>query len=179
MEFSIDPQLLAIAVAALLLGMLIGLAIRAPLKRRVAVLGERNDGLTRERDNAQTERDRLITELKAREAQIRPLSDEVDKLRRDFARTQRGDAALAAPAVDPGNLAHLKGVGAKFGEKLAAAGITRIDQIAGWSGADISVIDAQMGEFRGRIEGDRLVEQARLLSEGRVTEYETLFGKLR
>ncbi len=179
MTYTIDPQLVAIAVVALLLGLLLGLAIRAPLKRRVAVLNERNDGLTRERDTAIAERDRLITEVKAREAQIRPLSDEVDKLRRDFARAQRGDATLAAPAVDLGNLAHLKGVGAKFGEKLGQAGITRIDQIAGWTGADVSVIDGQMGEFRGRIEGDRLVEQAKLLSEGRVTEYETLFGKLR
>jgi predicted flap endonuclease-1-like 5' DNA nuclease len=179
MQYSIDPQLFIVAVVALLLGILIGLAIRAPLKRRVAVLNERNDGLTRERDTAIAERDRMITELKAREAQIRPLSDEVDKLRRDFARAQRGEAALAAPSVDLSNLAQLKGVGAKFGEKLGQAGITRIDQIAGWSGADISVIDAQMGEFRGRIEGDRLVEQAKLLSEGRLTEYETLFGKLR
>lgn len=179
MTYIIDPQLVAVAVVALLLGLMLGLAIRAPLKRRVAVLDERNTGLSRERDTAIAERDRMATEVKAREAQIRPLSDEVDKLRRDFARAQRGDATLAAPAVDLGNLAHLKGVGAKFGEKLAAAGITRIDQIAGWSGADISVIDGQMGEFRGRIEGDRLVEQAKLLSEGRVTEYETLFGKLR
>ncbi|MFZ4110720.1 MAG: hypothetical protein ACOYKQ_09660 [Polymorphobacter sp.] len=179
MENSIDPQLITIAVAALLLGILIGVAIRAPLKSRIAMLGERNDGLTGERDAARAERDRMITELKARDAQIRPLSDEVDKLRRDVARAQRGDAVPAAPTVDMGNLAHLKGVGARFGEKLAAAGITRIDQIAGWSGADSSVIDAQMGEFEGRIEGDRLVEQAKLLSEGRVTEYETLFGKLR
>ena len=179
MTYTIDPQLVAVAVVALLLGLMLGLAIRAPLKRRVAVLDERNTGLSRERDTAIAERDRMATEVKAREAQIRPLSDEVDKLRRDFARAQRGDTTLAAPAVDLGNLAHLKGVGAKFGEKLAAAGITRIDQIAGWSGADISVIDGQMGEFRGRIEGDRLVEQAKLLSEGRVTEYETLFGKLR
>ena len=179
MTYTIDPQLIAVAMVALLLGLVLGLAIRAPLKRRVAVLEERNDGLTRERDTAIAERDRMGTEIKAREAQIRPLSDEVDKLRRDFARAQRGDAAVTAAAVDLGNLAHLKGVGAKFGEKLGAAGITRIDQIAGWTGADISVIDGQMGEFRGRIEGDRLVEQAKLLSEGRVTEYETLFGKLR
>ena len=43
---------------------------------------------------------------------------------------------------------------------------------------DCAVIDAQMGDFRGRIAGDRLVEQAVLLNDGRYTEYETLFGKL-
>jgi len=179
---TIDPQILAIALVALGLGILIGLAMRGGLKRRVAVLLERVDGLVRERDTANTERDRLVTELKAREAQIRPLSDEVDKLRRDFARARAGNEPAAIPqevrAIDPLDLGQLKGVGAKFGEKLRAAGITRIDQISGWSGADVPVIDAQMGEFSGRIAGDRLVEQAVLLTQGRYTEYETLFGKL-
>jgi predicted flap endonuclease-1-like 5' DNA nuclease len=182
MTYSIDPQLLAVALVALLLGLLIGLAIRAPLKRKTAVLEERNLGLTRERDAATAEKERLIAEVKAREAQIRPLADEVDKLRRDFAKARASGDAAATPAesrgVDPLDLGQLKGVGAKFAEKLAHAGITRIDQIAGWSGADVPVIDAQMGEFRGRIEGDRLVEQAVLLTQGRYTEYETLFGKL-
>ena len=190
MTYTLDPQLLAVAVVALLLGLLIGLAIRAPLKRKSAVLAERNAGLSRERDTAMADRDRLIGEVKARDAQIRPLADEVDKLRRDFARLRvngengaraAGEAAATLPknaGVDPLDLGQLKGVGAKFAEKLGHAGITRIDQIAGWSGADVPVIDAQMGEFRGRIEGDRLVEQAVLLTQGRYTEYETLFGKL-
>jgi predicted flap endonuclease-1-like 5' DNA nuclease len=182
MTYSIDPILLTTAIVALLVGFLIGFAIRAPLKRKAAVLQERNDGLTRERDTAIADRDRLGTELKAREAQIRPLADEIDKLRRDFARARAGSEAAATPlearSIDPLNLNQLKGVGAKFAEKLAAAGITRLDQIAGWSGGDVAVIDAQMGDFRGRIEGDRLVEQATLLTQGRYTEYETLFGKL-
>ena len=182
MTYTLDPQLLAVAVVALLLGLLIGLAIRAPLKRKSAVLAERNAGLTRERDTAMADRDRLIAEVKARDAQIRPLADEVDKLRRDFAKARAGgEAAATLPenaGVDPLDLGQLKGIGAKFVEKLAGAGITRIDQIAGWSGADVPVIDAQMGEFRGRIEGDRLVEQAVLLTQGRYTEYETLFGKM-
>ncbi len=182
MTYTLDPQLIIAAVVALILGLMLGLAVRAPLKRKTAVLSERNDGLTRERDAAFAERDRLAVELKAREAQIRPLSDEVDKLRRDFARARAGNEAAAIPdgsrSVDPLALEQLKGVGPKFADKLRAAGITRIDQIAGWSGADVQVIDGQMGEFRGRIEGDRLVEQAKLLTEGRYTEYETLFGKL-
>ncbi len=182
MQFSIEPQMLAIGIAALVIGFLLGLALRSGLKRRVAVLSERNDGLTRERDGAIAERDRLVVELKAREAQIRPLSDEVDKLRRDFARARAGNEAAALPAetrsVDPLDLRQLKGVGTKFAEKLSAAGITRIDQIAGWTSADTDVMDGQMGDFRGRIAGDRLVEQAKLLTEGRYTEYETLFGKL-
>ncbi len=180
MTYSIDPQLLAVAVVSLLLGLFIGLALRSGLKRRVAVLSERSDGLARERDAAIGERDRLALELKAREAQIRPLSDEIDKLRRDFARAQSKGDALPDDnrQIDPLALGQLKGVGAKFADRLAAAGITRIDQIAGWNPADVEVIDGQMGDFRGRIAGDRLVEQAVLLTQGRYTEYETLFGKL-
>ncbi|NJC08366.1 hypothetical protein [Polymorphobacter fuscus] len=182
MTYTIDPLLLTIAIVALVLGLFIGLAVRAPLKRKVAVLQERGDGLTRERDAAHAERDRLAVELKAREAQIRPLADEVDKLRRDFARARAGSEAAATPIenrnIDPLDLHQLKGVGPKFADRLRAAGITRIDQIAGWSAADVAVMDAQMGDFRGRIAGDRLVEQAVLLSSGRYTEYETLFGKL-
>lgn len=179
---TIDPLLATIVIVALLIGFLVGMAIRAPLKRKAAVLSERIAGLERERDTMIADRDRLALEVKAREAQIRPLSDEVDKLRRDFARARAGGDAAALPSdtrnVDPLALEQLKGVGAKFADKLRAAGITRIDQIAGWSGADIEVIDGQMGDFRGRIAGDRLVEQAKLLTEGRFTEYETLFGKL-
>jgi predicted flap endonuclease-1-like 5' DNA nuclease len=182
MTYSIDIAMVIAAGIALIVGLMIGLAVRAPLKRKSAVLQERNDGLTRERDTAHTERDRLAVELKAREAQIRPLADEVDKLRRDFARARGNSDAAATPAeirnVDPLDLRQLKGVGPKFADRLAAVGITRIDQIAGWSNADSAVIDAQMGDFRGRIAGDRLVEQAVLLNEGRYTEYETLFGKL-
>ncbi len=182
MTYSIDMAVVVAAIIALIVGLIIGLAFRAPLKRKAAVLQERNEGLTRERDTADTERERLTVELKAREAQIRPLADEVDKLRRDFARARGASDAAATPAevrsVDPLDLRQLKGVGPKFADRLAAAGITRIDQIAGWNNADIAVIDGQMGDFRGRIAGDRLVEQAVLLNEGRYTEYETLFGKL-
>ena len=177
---TIDPLLATIVIVALVLGILIGVAIRAPLKRKAAVLAERVAGLERERDGLVADRDRFGLEIKAREAQIRPLSDEVDKLRRDFAKLRNnGEAAPATTrSIDPLALGQLKGVGPKFAEKLNAAGITRIDQIAGWTITDVEVIDGQMGDFRGRIAVDRLVEQAKLLTEGRYTEYETLFGKL-
>lgn len=178
MTMNIDPQLLAVAIIALFLGLFIGFSIRAPLKRKASVLAERITGLERERATLTTERDRLQADVKARDAQIRPLADELDKLRRDFARSQVSTTQIDLQTVDLNNLTILKGVGAKFAEKLAAVGITQIDQIAGWSGSDIEVINGQMGDFKGRISSDQLVEQARLLHEGRITEYETRFGKL-
>jgi len=80
-------------VAAVLLGLFLGLAIRAPLRRKADVLTERVAGLERERAGLLADRERLSAEVKAREAQIRPLADEIDKLRRDFARASSGQAA--------------------------------------------------------------------------------------
>lgn len=190
MSFTLDPATIIMVVVALALGLFLGTALTGGARRRAAVLSERLDALGRERDTLLADRDRLAVEIKAREAQIRPLADEVDKLRRDFARSRAGQDNAVAPAgaarlvdgdrraIDANDLRQLKGVGPKFADRLAAAGITRIDQIAGWSQADIEVIDSQMGDFRGRIAADRLVEQAVLLTEGRFTEYETRFGKL-
>ena len=111
MTYSIDMAMVVAAVIALIVGLMIGLALRAPLKRKSAVLQERNDGLSRERDTAHAERDRLAIELKAREAQIRPLADEVDKLRRDFARARGNSEVAATPAearnIDPRDLHQL------------------------------------------------------------------------
>lgn len=178
MTMNIDPQLLAVAIIALFLGLFIGFSIRAPLKRKAAVLSERITGLERERASLTTERDRLQADVKARDSQIRPLADELDKLRRDFARSKGNTSPIDAAPINLNDLTILKGVGAKFAEKLASASITQIDQIAGWTGSDIEVIDGKMGDFKGRIVSDQLVEQARLLHEGRITEYETRFGKL-
>lgn len=175
---TIDPQLVTVAIVALFLGLFIGFAVRAPLKRKAAVLSERITGLERERATLTTDRDRLHDEVKARDAQIRPLADELDKLRRDFARARGTEAVVDGRAVDPEDLKQIKGIGPKFADRLAAAGITRIDQIAGWTDVDAQVIDGQMGEFKGRIAGDMVVDQARLLHEGRLTEYETRFGKI-
>jgi predicted flap endonuclease-1-like 5' DNA nuclease len=178
MTFNIDPQLAAVVIAALLLGLFLGLALRSPLKRKAAVLAERVAGLERERAGLQAERERLTAEVKAREAQIRPLADEIDKLRRDFARASAGQTPKPASEIDLGDLRLLKGVGPKFADRLKAAGINSLDQIAGWTAADVQVMDGQMGDFAGRIASDQLVEQARLLHEGRLTEYETRFGKI-
>lgn len=178
MTMTLEPQLIAAAIIALFLGLFIGLSIRAPLKRKAAVLGERVSGLERERATIATERDRLQSEVKARDAQIKPLADELDKLRRDFARTRGVEVGTGDRTINPNDLKQLKGVGPKFADKLAASGITQIDQIAGWTDVDAQVIDGQMGEFKGRIASDQLVEQAKLLHEGRLTEYETRFGKL-
>ena len=193
MTYSIDPQTLFFAALALIIGLVLGWLVRGNKARRIAGLQSQVANLTGERDAVVAERDRLLTDLDTARAQIRPLSDEVDRLRRAAAKRD----ALAAPAAgtlldtaaaDPAaapvlatqsdDLMQLKGVGDKFAAKLQTLGITQIRQIAAWSSADVAVIDSQLGPFQGRIMRDRLVEQAKLLNEGRLTEYETRFGKL-
>jgi len=83
------------------------------------------------------------------------------------------------PASGPAdNLQTLKGVGPKLAGQLNDAGITRFDQIAGLSPAELALLDSKMGAFRGRLERDRVVEQACFLARSDRDGYEAIFGKL-
>ncbi len=91
----------------------------------------------------------------------------------------------ALPAVDvpaddrpAGDLSRIKGLGPKLRARLAELGVTRFEQIAGWSDADLAAIDAQLGAFAGRPAKDNWVEQARLLASGDLAAYEAKFGKV-
>lgn len=83
-----------------------------------------------------------------------------------------------AQADTADDLGRLKGVGPKLVALLGTLGVTRYDQIAAWSEADIDRVDAQLGPFQGRIRRDDWVEQARLLAGGDTAAYEARFGKL-
>ena len=72
----------------------------------------------------------------------------------------------------------LKGVGPKFAQMLQARGFFRFDQLASLTPEEIVRLDPQMGAFRGRIERDRIVEQADYLSRGDQEGFESTFGKL-
>ena len=111
----------------------------------------------------------------------RAVTDEGAAAARDVAGEILGvDEHLNIPPADgpPDNLQTLKGVGPKLASQLQAAGITRFEQIAGLSPTEAAALDAKMGAFRGRIERDRVVEQARYLARGDRDGYEAIFGKL-
>jgi predicted flap endonuclease-1-like 5' DNA nuclease len=87
--------------------------------------------------------------------------------------------AAAAPAPDPNHdLTRLKGVGPKLAARLHQLGVTGFADIAQWDDAAIDRIDAQLGQFSGRIRRDNWVEQARLLAAGDTGGFEGKFGKL-
>lgn len=76
------------------------------------------------------------------------------------------------------NLRLLKGVGPKLAALLTQLGITRFDQIAAWTDADIGRIDPQLGNFKGRIVRDNWIEQARYLAADDIAGFEAKFGRL-
>ena len=186
MHFTIDPITIGAAIAALIIGLWLGFIMRSGTARRAVRLDEQVNILAREREALIADRDALRLERDSLDERLRPLAAEVDRLKRVEAKrgvtTPVGDSLVSDPIsgtpVEGGDLRQLKGVGDKFAASLAKLGVTRIDQVAGWSSADADVIDSQLGAFAGRIRTDRLVEQARLLHEGRTTEYETRFGAL-
>jgi predicted flap endonuclease-1-like 5' DNA nuclease len=72
----------------------------------------------------------------------------------------------------------MKGVGPKFAAALHALGFTRFEQLAHLSQAEIERLDRQLGPFAGRIQRDRIVEQAAYLARGDSDGFEDRFGKL-
>jgi predicted flap endonuclease-1-like 5' DNA nuclease len=76
------------------------------------------------------------------------------------------------------DLCMIKGIGPKFADALHDLGFNRFEQIAHLTPTEIERLDGQIGAFRGRIERDRIVEQADYLARGDVDGFEQRFGKL-
>ena len=89
---------------------------------------------------------------------------------------QRIEAAAAGGGAD--DLTRIKGLGPKLASTLNALGVTRFEQIAGWSDAEIDRIDAQLGRFSGRIRRDDWVEQAGYLARGDTEGFQARFGAM-
>lgn len=177
-----EPAIISLAAAAFLIGLLIGRMLwgggggardrlAAELDAARATLAERETTI------AQQGRD-----LAAARDQVKPLADEVDKLRRDNARfgTRAPVAEVLPVAVTPhlDDIRLLKGVGDKLADRLRELGVRGNADLAALSSADAAGIDGQLGPFAGRIARDHLQDQARLLADGRVTEFEARYGKL-
>ena len=64
----------------------------------------------------------------------------------------------------------LKGVGPKLEQTLNALGFYHFDQIAKWTDAEIAWVDTRL-KFKGRIERDGWIEQAKILAAGGETEF--------
>ncbi len=77
-----------------------------------------------------------------------------------------------------GDLTRLKGLGPKVAARLADLNVTRVADLAALNDAQAVALDAQLGNFMGRMGRDKWIEQARLLNAGDIAGYEAQFGKL-
>lgn len=77
-------------------------------------------------------------------------------------------ARVVSSEVD--DLKRVRGIGVLIERRLNGLGITRYEQIANWSADDVARI-SQALDFKGRIERENWVEQARILATGGYTEF--------
>ncbi|MEM8580478.1 MAG: 50S ribosomal protein L21 [Pseudomonadota bacterium] len=84
---------------------------------------------------------------------------------------KKAEAATAAPVEAPAaeaaadNLKKLSGVGPALEKKLLEAGVTTFAQIAAWTEEDVAAFDEKLN-FKGRIEREGWIEQAKELAKG-------------
>jgi NADH-quinone oxidoreductase subunit E len=64
----------------------------------------------------------------------------------------------------------LKGVGPKLEQTLNELGFFHFDQIAAWTAEQVEWVDSRL-KFKGRIERDGWIEQAKALAAGEETEF--------
>ncbi|NKJ97787.1 NADH-quinone oxidoreductase subunit E [Rhizobium leguminosarum bv. viciae] len=84
-------------------------------------------------------------------------------------------AGVEKPAA-PDDLKMISGVGPKIEATLNEIGIFTFAQVAGWKKAEREWVDGYLN-FRGRIERDDWVKQAKALAKGGEAEYIKVFGK--
>ena len=70
----------------------------------------------------------------------------------------------------PDDLKLLKGVGPKLEGVLHELGFFHFDQVAAWTAAEVAWVDTRL-KFKGRIERDGWIDQAKILAEGGETEF--------
>jgi len=85
-------------------------------------------------------------------------------------------AKKASAAGGADDLKQLKGVGPALEKKLHDNGVTTFAQIAAWNTEDIADMDDKLS-FKGRIERDGWVDQAKRLAAGEETEFSKKVAK--
>jgi predicted flap endonuclease-1-like 5' DNA nuclease len=68
------------------------------------------------------------------------------------------------------DLKRIRGIGVLIEKKLNSMGVSSYEQIANWTAEDIDRV-SQTLDFKGRIERENWVEQARILASGGATEF--------
>lgn len=86
-------------------------------------------------------------------------------------RSVKSEAYRSPKSSDEVNdLKRIRGIGVLIEKRLNALGISSYEQIANWTVGDIDRL-SQTLDFKGRIERENWIEQARILSSGGQTEF--------
>jgi len=170
---SFEFQIIGLILLAFLIGVVIGYLLRTRLYP-VNPPAEEARGVTLESREGRQRNSLLRGNADKRSKSSRRMDVEGDSSDRTDHEPGEIDPALAAtsehaetpagaPAAsdaEPDNLQDIKGIGAVLEEQLNALGITRFEQIASWTDEDIASVNETL-KFRGRIQRERWVEQAR------------------
>lgn len=108
---------------------------------------------------------RLADAIKERET--KPAADDKDL---DALRSVKSEALRSGAPSVVNDLKRIRGIGVLIEKRLNALGITSYDQVANWTAGDVDRI-SQTLDFKGRIEREQWIEQARILSSGGDTEF--------
>lgn len=92
------------------------------------------------------------------------------------AAVEKRDLKLATSQGPQDDLKRIRGIGVLIEKRLNGMGVTRYEQIANWTDGDIDRV-SQILEFKGRIERENWVEQARILASGGQTEFSGRFDR--
>ena len=87
-----------------------------------------------------------------------------------------GPVRLKKPDGKADDLKLISGVGPKLEKTLNGLGFWHFSQIASWKKSDVKVVDDELS-FKGRIERDDWIRQAKALAKGGEAEYVKVFGK--
>ncbi len=73
------------------------------------------------------------------------------------------------------DLQRISGVGPKLEKTLQSLGFFHYDQIAGWTRSEVNWVDEHL-RFKGRIDRDAWIAQAKLLAAGEDRKFERIYG---
>ncbi|MBY5988624.1 MULTISPECIES: 50S ribosomal protein L21 [Roseovarius] len=121
-------------------------------------------GKTRYADN-KAEQAEMAKRVKNDEAKEKSVAKKAEPKAEKKAEEKKAAPKKAAKAEGGDDLKKLSGVGPALEKKLHEAGVTTFAQIAAWTADDIAEMDEKLS-FKGRIEREGWVEQAKELAKG-------------
>jgi predicted flap endonuclease-1-like 5' DNA nuclease len=84
---------------------------------------------------------------------------------------EKPEMLTAAREGGADDLKQIKGVGPKMENMLNEMGVYHFDQVASWSGDEVSWVDQNLKGFKGRVSRDNWVDQAKTLAAGGETAF--------